>query len=435
LTLTLPRFDGATLRRRIHDARRDWKEPMTIPIASAASRRRGTLALVLTACAWLSGCVLAPGMKMNPSDLGGHADELAGNRPNAPLAAAPAGIKDSSLDNRQAHGASVALPPIVPINPTLIERQRVARDAAAATLEAPVAPRASSYRIGAGDVLQITVWDHPELVAAQGGAQQTPPRAADPVAGFVVDDRGYLTFPYAGTLKVDGLTAAEARARVARALSAVYREPQVTLRVASFRSQQVYVDGEVRTPGALPVNDVPMTLADAVARAGGFTPGADQSDLTIVRDGTPVRVDLSRLIERHRDPSRIMLRGGDLLRIGAREDNGVYVMGEVNRPMLALPKRSGRLTLSDALLQAGSINSNTADAAQMFVIRGAQGQAPTVFHLDARSPVAMVLANRFELEPKDIVYVDGNGLVRFSRVLSLLLPSVNTGVAAGIAAK
>ncbi|HHT8842532.1 TPA: polysaccharide biosynthesis/export family protein, partial [Burkholderia cenocepacia] len=149
----------------------------------------------------------------------------------------------------------------------------------------------------------------------------------------------------------------------------------------------------------------------------------------------PVRIDLARLIERHRDPSRIVLRGGDLLRVGARDSNGVYVMGEVNRPMLALPKRDGRLTLSDALLQAGSINSNTADAAQMFVIRGPQGRTPTVFHLDARSPVAMVLANQFELEPKDIVYVDGNGLVRISRVLSLLLPSVNTGVAAGIATK
>lgn len=416
---------------------------MTIPIASAASRRRSARVLVLTACVGLSGCVLAPGMKMNPSYLGWLAHEQDGThtsatsvRPNDALAPVPTIAAAGAADMRQAYDASATMPPIVPIDPALVARQRAARDAAAASLQQPAAPRAAaSYRIGAGDVLQITVWDHPELAAAQGGAQQTPPRAADPVSGFIVDDRGNLTFPYAGTLKVAGLTAAEAQTKVKLALGKVYREPQVTLRVASFRSQQVYVDGEVRTPGALPVNDVPMTLADAVARAGGFTPGADQSDLTIVRDGIPVRIDLPGLIERHRDPSRIVLRGGDLLRIGAREDNGVYVMGEVNRPTLAMPKRSGRLTLSDALLQAGSINSNTADAAQMFVIRGADSRAPTVFHLDARSPVAMVLANRFELEPKDIVYVDGNGLVRFSRVLSLLLPSINTGVAAGIASK
>ncbi|MBR8398818.1 polysaccharide biosynthesis/export family protein [Burkholderia cenocepacia] len=400
---------------------------MNIPIASAAVGRRGALALVLTACVWLSGCVLAPGMKMSTAHLG-----LLANEPND--AGTPAAVVATGAPSN-GPGAAAALPPIVPIDLTLLAQQRAARDAASASFSALAATRAPSYRIGPGDVLQITVWDHPELAAAQGGAQQTPPRAADPIAGFVVDDRGNLTFPYAGSLPVAGLTAAEAQARVTRALAAIYRNPQVTLRVASFRSQQVYVDGEVHTPGALPVNDVPMTLADAIARAGGFTAAADQSDVTIVRNGVPVRIDIARLIERHRDPSSIVLRGGDLLRISARDDNGAYVMGEVNRPLLALPKRNGRLTLSDALLQAGSINSNTADAAQMFVIRGAHGGTPKVFHLDARSPVAMVLANQFELEPKDIVYVDGNGLVRFSRVLSLLLPSVNTGVAAGIAAK
>ncbi|WP_175778158.1 polysaccharide biosynthesis/export family protein [Burkholderia cenocepacia] len=415
---------------------------MNTSIASAALRRRGALALVLTACVWLSGCALAPGMNMNASYLGWLADEPGGTPPTAPdtRADATSAATQIAADGHPAtpsHAppAVVTMPPTVAIDPALIARQRAARDAAAAALEQPASPQAPSYRIGPGDVLQITVWDHPELAAAQGGTPQTPARAADPVAGFVVDDRGNLTFPYAGTLKVAGLTAADAQARVKRVLGTIYRDPQVTLRVASFRSQQVYIDGEVHTPGALPVNDVTMTLTDAIARAGGFTPAADQSDVTIVRDGTPVRIDLARLIEQHRDPSRIVLRGGDLLRIGARDDNGVYVMGEVNRPMLALPKRNGRLTLSDALLQAGSINSNTADAAQMFVIRGADGRAPTVFRLDARSPVAMVLANQFELEPKDIVYVDGNGLVRFSRVLSLLLPSVNTGVAAGIAAK
>jgi polysaccharide biosynthesis/export protein len=420
---------------------------MIVPIASAARGRRSAFALVLTACFGLSGCALAPGMKMNASYLGWLAEEPGGmpasaaraNTPDSTPAtvttpaanAGPAGAQQAAT----AATAATATPPIVPIDPALIERMHAARDAVAASLEQPAASRAPAYRIGPGDVLQITVWDHPELAAAQGGSSQTPPRAADPVAGFIVDDHGNLTFPYAGTLKVAGATAAEAQARVKQALGSVFRDPQVTLRIASFRSQQVYIDGEVHTPGAQPVNDVPMTLADAIARAGGFTAAADQSDVTIVRDGQPVRVDLVSLIEHRRDPSRIVLRGGDLLRIGARDDNGVYVMGEVNRPMLALPKRNGRLTLSDALLQAGSINSNTADAAQMFVIRGAGGHAPTVFHLDARSPVAMVLASQFELEPKDVVYVDGNGLVRFSRVLSLLLPSVNTGVAAGIAAK
>ncbi|MDN7698531.1 polysaccharide biosynthesis/export family protein [Burkholderia semiarida] len=409
---------------------------------AAGVRRRAvhairTASLAALAGLALSACALAPGMRMGDHPF---VQELRATRapdaaPGIARADAPAHPADDGAPAR-ADASPARLPvPIVQIDPQLIQRQRAEKAAATAALSALDAPAASRYRIGPGDVLQITVWDHPELAAAQPGSPQTPPRAADPVAGFVVDDRGNLTFPYAGKLKVAGLSAADAQARVTQALARVYRDPQVTLRVASYRSQQVYIDGEVHAPGAQAVNDVPMTLADALARAGGFTPAADQSDVTLVRDGVPVRIDVAKMIREHRNPADIVLRGGDLLKIAARDDNGVYVMGEVNRPLRALPKRNGRLTLGDALLQAGSINSNTADAAQMFVIRGDARGTPTVFHLDARSPVAMVLANEFELEPNDTVYVDGNGLVRFSRVLALLLPSVNTGAAAALATK
>jgi polysaccharide export outer membrane protein len=45
------------------------------------------------------------------------------------------------------------------------------------------------------------------------------------------------------------------------------------------------------------------------------------------------------------------------------------------------------------------------------------------------------VANEFELQPKDVVYVDGSGLVRFNRVISLLMPLISTGLTAGVIAK
>jgi polysaccharide biosynthesis/export protein len=109
-------------------------------------------------------------------------------------------------------------------------------------------------------------------------------------------------------------------------------------------------------------------------------------------------------------------------------------MGEVNKPGSAVPRQSGKISLADALAQAGSVNSSTADTAQMYVIRSNDGK-PEVFHLDSRSPVAMLVARDFELQRKDIVYVDGSGLVRFNRVMSLLMPLINTGLTAGVIAK
>jgi polysaccharide export outer membrane protein len=178
-----------------------------------------------------------------------------------------------------------------------------------------------------------------------------------------------------------------------------------------------------------------MTLYQAISGAGGFASTADQSRVTLVRDGVSYRLNLSRMLERDQNPANIVLKDDDMLKVASRDDNGVYVMGEVNKPVTAIPLKNGVLTLSDALSQAGSLNTSTADAAQVYVVRGSEGVAPQVFHLNAHSPVSMVLANQFELQPKDVVYVDGNGLVRISRVLSLLLPAINAGLTGAVVTK
>ncbi|MCP3714159.1 polysaccharide biosynthesis/export family protein [Paraburkholderia sp. CNPSo 3281] len=293
-----------------------------------------------------------------------------------------------------------------------------------------------AYTIGAGDVLQIVVWDHPELSAAVGSTQsQASTRPGDPFSGFIVDQSGDLTFPYAGAMRVAGLRTEEVQRRLTTSLGRYFVKPQVTVRMASYRAHEVYVDGEVRNPGVVAVNDVPMSLYEAISRAGGFADTADQSDLVLVRDGKSHRVNLTQMVASGLSPSRLYLKPGDMLRVVARDENDVYVMGEVNKPISAIPRRTGRITLADAIAQAGSVNSSTADAAQMFVIRGALSGKPEVFHLDGRSPVAMLVAKEFDLQPKDVVYVDGNGLVRFNRVLTLLIPVINAGLTAGVMAK
>lgn len=290
------------------------------------------------------------------------------------------------------------------------------------------------YRLGPGDVLQITVWDHPELAAALGQPAAAA-RPSDAGPGFVVDHEGNVQFPYVGNVHVAGESIEYVQREFDRRLSRVFVKPQVTVRVASYRAAQVYIDGEVRAPGAQTINDIPMTLTEAINRAGGFSPNADQSRVVIVRDGVSYSLNVSQMIERGQNPARVILKNGDLLRVFARDDNGVYVLGEVNRPATVMPMKNGRLTLSDALSQAGSMNLGTADAKQLFVIRDSMSAQPHVYHLDASSPVSMLLANQFELQPKDVVYIDNNGLVRFNRVLNLLLPAINAGLTAAIVTK
>lgn len=375
------------------------------------SARTGVLAMITIAGIALSACGIAPGMRMS----------------------APATLPVTSGDT-QTQPTDMQVP-IADINTTLIRQLREAATQTNTEQLRDLSTKPGPYTIGAGDVLQITIWDHPELTAALGAQPQTNGRPFDPALGFVVDSSGNVQVPYAGNVHVAGLRPDEAQRAVFTELAKVFQKPQVTVRVASFRAKQVYVDGEVHTPGTVPINDVPMTLYEAVSRAGGFSPNADQSRMVLVRDGVSYPLNLSRMLERDQNPSNIALKSGDLLRVVSRDENGVYVMGEVNRPVTAIPMKTGKLTLSDALSQAGSLNTASADAAQLYVIRGSTDATPQVFHLDARSPVSMVLANQFELQPKDVVYVDGNGLVRFSRVLSLLLPAINAGLTAAVVTK
>ncbi|RKP51263.1 sugar ABC transporter substrate-binding protein [Trinickia fusca] len=325
--------------------------------------------------------------------------------------------------------------PITDINMALIRQMN--DQAAQQTLPAQTQSlfgKPSGYRLGPGDVLQITVWDHPELAAALGQPAQST-RTSDAAPGFVVDEAGNVQFPYAGTVHVAGDSVEQVQRKIVERISKVYKKPEVTVRIASFRATQIYMEGQVRTPGSMQITDIPMTLTEAIGRAGGFTDGADQSRVTLVRDGTTYPLDFPQLVKAGHSPSDIVLKPGDMVRVDSRDENGVYVMGEVNKPATVMPMRDGRLTLAEALSQAGSLNPNTAEAKQLFVIRNSTSANPQIYHLDATSPVSMVLANQFALQPKDVVYVDNGALVKFNRVLNLFLPAINAGLTAAIVTK
>ena len=171
-----------------------------------------------------------------------------------------------------------------------------------------------------------------------------------------------------------------------------------------------------------------MTLPEALGRAGGFTAAADRSAIAITRNGSTTVVNLPQLTARGINPANILLGSGDMVRVLARDESRVFVLGEVQRPNTQF-LRDGRLTLNEALGDSGGVNPASGDPRQIFVIRTSQAAQPEVFHLDARSPAAYALAEGFDLRARDVIYVDPVPVVRWNRVISLILPSaqvVNT---------
>jgi polysaccharide biosynthesis/export protein len=313
---------------------------------------------------------------------------------------------------------------ITPITPALIQAMKNVRSIGVPPEIQQLFAEPKPYTIGPSDVIGIVVYDHPELlqtnaaVIGQGG----DPTGISSAPGFIVGADGQITFPYVGRLKVEGLTEIEASELLAKRLTRVIKEPQVTVRIQSFRSRRAYVEGEVRAPGTQIFTDVPMTLPEAINRAGGITPAGDRSFVTLTRNNQTTLINLMQLQDMGVNPNRILLQNGDLLTVRNRDESKVYVMGEILRPS-ALQMHNGRLSLNEALGEAGGPNLLTANPGQIYVIRNTAQGSPAVFHLNASSPTALALADTFTLRPRDVVYIDPVPLVKWNRIISLIVPS------------
>ena len=310
------------------------------------------------------------------------------------------------------------------ITPDLLQQEREARqkydDAQITALFAEPHP----YKVGVGDVLTVNLIGDTDVPTVSVMTAPIPNSAADSLvpSGYAVDQDGNIHLPYVGAVKVAGLTLRDVYAELNQQFSKYIRKPEFTVQISSYRSKRVYIAGEVKSPGVLPVIDIPMTLPEALGRAGGYTDMGNQGAIEIDRDGKRYTVDIPELTAHGINPSHILLKNGDMVRVPSREESEVFVIGDVTKPSVVLPVNA-HLTLNDALGQAGGVDPSTSDPRQIFVIRNVSDKHPEVFHLDAATPVALALAASFELHAKDVVYVDAAPLARWNRVISQVLPS------------
>lgn len=314
---------------------------------------------------------------------------------------------------------------VIPITPALVqaEARTRPREISPEVRQLFAAPR--QYTIGTSDVISIVVYDHPELLPNAGAviSQSADPTGISSAPGFIVGADGQISFPFIGRVRVAGLTEIEATDLIQRQLARYIKDPQVVVRINSFRSRRAYVDGEVRSPGTVIFTDIPMTLPEAINRAGGITANGDRSSVLLTRNNQTTLVNLMQLQELGVNPNQILLESGDMVTVRNRDETKVFVMGEILRPS-ALVMRNGKLTLNEALGEAGGPNLLTANTSQIYVIRNtAQEGAPAIYHLNAGNPAALALAETFPLRPRDVVYIDPVPLVNWNRIISLILPS------------
>lgn len=223
----------------------------------------------------------------------------------------------------------------------------------------------TDYVIGPQDVLTITVYDQADLSGR-----------------FTVDPDGSLTFPLLGRVTAAGLTLRQLETELHDKLADGYiRNPQVSVSVEQYRSQRIFVMGEVRAPGAYPLTG-DMTIIEAIAKAGSTTASA-ADEVLIVRprdgakdgpvlqgdeDATVLTVNL-REIQEGALSKNITLQDGDTIVV--QKAQSVYVFGQVRAPG-AYPMDRGT-TVLQALSLAGGV-TDRGSTGRIRIIRTVDGK-------------------------------------------------------------
>ncbi len=264
--------------------------------------------------------------------------------------------------------------------------------------------RGAEYVIGAEDVLQVSVWMHPELERA-----------------VTVGADSSITFPPLGTLRAGGQTTNQLATRLADRLSSYLRQTAtVTVTVTQYLSQSVFVSGGVATPGRYGFERLPGVI-DVISRAGGAVAGADLSQVQIIRrEGDlrrPQTVDVARALREGSDAGLPLLRPGDVIVVPAEPvgrggtatnatgSDVVGVLGEVTRPGL-YPVGGGQ-NLWMVLAAAGGATplGNLRDVRVM----RPKDSGTSVFSVDLKGHLANGARELFVVRSGDVVFVTGRG--------------------------
>lgn len=317
-----------------------------------------------------------------------------------------------------------------------------------------VKPKTPSYpyRLGPQDVVSVSVWGFAEfgsetvanvssVGAAQNSASSTLNSSTSRAGGRTIDSRGYLYLPLIGEVKASGLTVNELRATLVKRLSKFVKEPQVEVSVAAFRSQKVFIAGEVQRPGVVPITDQPLTLVDALSQVGGPTEAADYYDVMLTRGKNRVRLNIDRLYYAGDTAVNVLLQDGDVVSVPDKLDRKVFILGEVGNSVGVNQARSyvmrrGRMSLTEVLADAGGVNPFSSAASEVYVVRANQAiksptqaaRNPIVYKLDASNPEMLVLADQFPMQPRDVVFVNPTVPTVIGRFIGQFLPILNPAV-------
>ena len=265
------------------------------------------------------------------------------------------------------------------------------------------------YALGSSDVISINLTD------------------TDDVDGsYIIGPNGDIDLPFIGKINVLNMTLIETKEKIISVLKKYYKNYDLQVNIEEFNSSKVYVLGAVKTQATINLNQKPIKLIDAAIQANYDPNSADKNygnKGLLRRDNKVYKIDINSIFQSIDAKDNFYLKKNDVLFVD-RNSEALHVFGEVTKPGVYFPNINYSLT---ELISSAGLNNLTANASKVYVIREDYNSflKINVFKIDIRNPINLVLGKKFLLKPKDIVYIPPTKLVKWNRVISLLLPQTD----------
>lgn len=269
--------------------------------------------------------------------------------------------------------------------------------------------------IGEGDQLSIAIYEPSGALFGGGGGNDGIRSGNQTLPSVVVDRSGNVAVPFAGPVRVSGLTTTEAGAAVRRALIGRVGNPQVSVTLATNVSNAVTVLGEVKQPGRAPLSTNADTILDVIAAAGGASRPSQDVEVQIRRGDQTFVAPLTTVTTQFAE--NIRLQSGDQINLvyQPRRFSSFGALGAVTQQDMP----AGDLTLADALSRSGGLNDGMANARSVLIFRFERPEVaqalgltqpvtpkgvPVVYRLNLEEGVGFFTASSFLIQPDDIIY-------------------------------
>jgi polysaccharide biosynthesis/export protein len=330
---------------------------------------------------------------------------------------------------------------LVPATPAVVTAMRSEPEPSLRSAFNDVKP--TDPAIGPGDVLSVTIFEAGSgglFASATGGASSNALGSTSvTLPTLVVDNSGRIAIPYAGTIEVANRTPTEVGSLLQQRLRYKAMQAQVMVTIATDRTNNVTITGDVRTPGRYPLTAGGDTLMQMIATAGGSTALASDTVIELTRSRRTASISMEDIIDRPQE--NIHVASGDFLHLVAMPHT--YTVFGAAGKQGEFHIDPGGVTLAQAIARAGGLRDTQADGSGVYVFRyeapqvvaelnGLKGQddsvipvstgdspQPVIYKFNFKTVEGYFLAQNVQMRDKDLIYVSSAPAVDWQKFLDL----------------